>query len=112
MIGEMLNRMVAAFGNIVGQALQGQAAAMAPVPGGEGRGGSRMQLNVKRFENLETFTGGEESWQVWSWKAKIAVSAMHEGLADLMKEVEKTEGEDAQTILARVVNDPEGRYNR
>ena len=71
-----------------------------------------MQLNVKGFENLETFTGGEESWQMWSWKAKIAVSAMHEGLADLMKEVEMNEGEDAQAILARVINDPEGKYNR
>ena len=35
------------------------------------------QLIMKGFDEIAVFSSGEEQWQNWSWKIKIAVSGMN-----------------------------------
>ena len=115
MSAEQMQQMAAMIGQVVAQVLQQQGAAQAAstaatAPAGERSPFPKTQLNVKGFDNLETFPGGEEFWQTWSWKARIAVSAMHGDLADLMKEAEMREGKDAKEIL-NDIDDLEENYD-
>ena len=38
---------------------------------GGGNGSHRNILNIKGWDNLEVFRGGEEKWQLWSWRVKL-----------------------------------------
>ena len=40
-------------------------------------------LILKGFDNIKTFSGGEEQWQNWSWMVKTAVSGMCGELGDV-----------------------------
>ena len=62
------------------QAHEAQTQQGAPPSGGNER--QSQQLILKGFDNIETFSGGEEQWQNWSWKIKTAISGMNGELAN------------------------------
>ena len=108
MSAEQLQQLVAGLGQVVVQALQqhqnmtGQPTSAAAAAADEKTTNPKTQLNVKGFEGIETFTGGEEGWVNWSWKAKVAISAMHEELVDVMKAAEAREGKNVKEILCDI----------
>ena len=59
------------------------------------------QLSLKKFDNIETFSGGEEQWQNWSWKMKTAVSGMHGELVEMLNAVETSGIENTEGVLRR-----------
>ena len=64
------------------QAHEAQTQQGAPPNGGNGR--QSQQLIMTGFDVIETFSGGEEQWQNWSWKIKTAVSGMNEEFAEML----------------------------
>ena len=48
------------------QAHEAQTQQGAPLNGGNER--QSQQLILKGFDNIDTFSSGEEQWQNWSWK--------------------------------------------
>ena len=52
------------------------------------RQSQQQKLNVMGFDNIETFSGGEDQWQTWSWKVKAAVSGMNGDLVELLDAAE------------------------
>ena len=64
------------------QAHEAQTQQGAPPSGGNGR--QSQQLIMTGFDVIETFSGGEEQWQNWSWKIKTAVSGMNEEFAEML----------------------------
>ena len=57
------------------------------------------QLILKGFDNIETFSGGEEQWQNWSWKIKTAISRMNGELAEMLKAAEADGIESSEEVL-------------
>ena len=41
-------------------------------------------LNMRGFDHVETFLGGEDQWQNWVWKVKTTVPGMNGELADIL----------------------------
>ena len=79
------------------QAHEAQTQQGAPPSGGNER--QSQQLNMKGFDKIEVFSGGEEQWQNWSWKIKTAVSGMNEEFAEMLTTAE-TEGiESVEEVL-------------
>ena len=79
------------------QAHEEQTQQGAPPSGGNER--QSQQLIMKGFDKIEVFSGGEEQWQNWSWKIKIAVSGMNEEFAEMLTTAE-TEGiESIEEVL-------------
>ncbi len=37
-----------------------------------GRDAGKPRLSASGWENLETYSGGEEKWMAWAWNAKVA----------------------------------------
>ena len=64
------------------QAHEAQTQQGAPPSGGNGR--QSQQPIMTGFDVIETFSGGEEQWQNWSWKIKTAVSGMNEEFAEML----------------------------
>ena len=71
----------------------------APQTTGIERQSQQQQLNMRGFENIETLAGGEDEWQIWSWKLKTAVSGMSGGLAELLNAAETGGVRNAEEIL-------------
>ena len=57
------------------------------------------QLILKGFDAVETFSGGEEQWQNWSWKVKTAVSGMRGELAEMLDAADTTGIGNTEEIL-------------
>ena len=68
------------------QAHEAQMQQGAPSSGGNGR--QSQQLIMKGFGKIDVFSGGEEQWQSWSWKIKIAVSGMNDEFAEMLTTAE------------------------
>ena len=60
---------------------------------------------MKGFDGLGTFSGGEEAWRMWAWKMKVAVGAMHGGLAKVLAAAEKCEGKTAKDLRVDLVRE-------
>ena len=45
----------------------------------------KKQLNVRGFENIVIFTGGDDKWQTWSLKVSTAVPGTHNAEAEFME---------------------------
>ena len=56
-------------------------------------------MNARSFDNIETFVGGEENWQIWSWEVKTAVPGTHGVSADVMTASETGENMNTGTVL-------------
>ena len=59
----------------------------------------KRELDVKGFDGIEVFPGGEEAWSPWSWKLKVATKAMSPDLVELMKLAEAEKGKSAKQLL-------------
>ena len=46
------------------------------------------RLMMRGFDNIETLSGDEDLWQIWSWKIKTAVSGMNGGLVEILEAAE------------------------
>ena len=57
------------------------------------------QLILKGFDNIETFSGGEEQWQNWSWKVRTAVSGMSGELLEMLITAETSGTESKDEVL-------------
>ena len=57
------------------------------------------QLNLRGFDNIETFSGGEEQWQNWWWEIKTAVSGMNGELVEMLSAAETHGIENTEEIL-------------
>ena len=79
------------------QAHEAQAQQGAPPSGGNGR--QSQQLITTGFDNIETFSDGEEQWQNWSWKIKTAVSGMNEEFAEMLSTAEADGIESIEEVL-------------
>ena len=106
MTTEQLAELVRGLGQVVTAAVQQQ---QQDGTGGGGRGGvaadqraGKARLNVRGWENLEIFKGGEESWSPWSWKVEVATGAMDGGIKKLMDLAEGKAGRTAEEILEEV----------
>ena len=74
------------------------------MPSGGGHGGTgahRRELDVKGFEGIETFHGGEEAWRIWNWKGKVAIKAMAPELMKVMSMAEKDPKRGARSLMGR-----------
>ena len=57
------------------------------------------QLILKGFDDIETFSGGEEQWQNWSWKVRTAVSGMSGELVEMLITAETSGTESKDEVL-------------
>ena len=57
------------------------------------------QLILKGFNDIETFSGGEEQWQNWSRKFKTAVSGMSGELVEMLITAEANGVESTEEML-------------
>ena len=74
----------------------------------------RRTLDMKDFERIEKFRGGEEEWRSWAWQVKVAIRAQSAGLLDLMTKADEkgNVGVDVEELMVREVVDKEDdRYN-
>ena len=74
-----------------------QAQQGAPQNGGNER--QSQQLNLRGFDNIETFSGGEEEWQNWWWEIKTAVSGLNGELVEVLSAAETRGIENTEEIL-------------
>ena len=70
----------------------------------------RRELDVKGYENIEIFSGGEEAWRGWSWKVKVATNAMSPDLMELMTMAERHHGKSTRE-LCTLIDDIEQRID-
>ena len=57
------------------------------------------QLNLRGFDNIETFSGGEEEWHNWWWEIKTAVSGLNGDLVEMLSLAETRGIENTEVIL-------------
>jgi len=119
---EQMNQLIAGLGQVIAQALQEQrdqartadaSGVRVPTGGGREAGGGqqrRRELDVKGYENIEVFGGGEEAWRGWSWKVKVATNAMSPDLVELMSMAERHHGASTSE-LCTLVDDIEQRID-
>ena len=74
-----------------------QAQQGAPQNGGNER--QSQKLNLRGFDNIETFSGGEEQWQNWWWEIKTAVSGKNGEPAEMLSAAETSGIENTEEIL-------------
>ena len=65
---------------------------------GSGRGEERRVMDMRGFDNIEVFKGGEEEWGNWSWKVKVAVAGMSRACAILLDTAEVKENRGRTTL--------------
>ena len=75
------------------------ASADATGAAGTERQSQQEQLNVRGFDNIETFSGGQDQWQILSWKIKTAVPEMYGVLAEPLNAAETGGERDVGEIL-------------
>ena len=68
--------------------------------GSGGGGGWRRQLDLKAFERLDVYKGGEAEWVEWMWSIKIQLRPMAPMLLDLMGMAEKNVGLSTSQLAA------------
>ena len=79
------------------QAHQAQHQQGAPPSVGNER--QSQQLILNGFDDVETFSGGEEQWQNWSWKVRTAASGMSGELVEMLITAETNGVESAEEVL-------------
>ena len=79
------------------QAHEAQTQQGAPPSGGNGR--QSQQLIMTGFDNIETFSGGEEQWQNWSCKIKTAVSGTNEEFVEMLSTAEADGIDSIEEVL-------------
>ena len=68
-------------------------------------------MDMKGFEGIERFQGGEELWAGWSWKMKAAARAGDPDMMELMRMAEEHPGKTAEELME--IADPgelDGRF--
>ena len=78
---------------------QTQQPQRAPQTTGIERRSQQQHLNMKEFDNIETLSKSEDTWQIWSWKIKTGVSGMNEDLAELLSAAKTGGVRNAEDIL-------------
>ena len=99
-IPEACNELARELGAAVAQGVTGGGRAD---QGGEDRF-IKNQLNLKGFEGVGTFSGGEEGWTNWSWKMRVAIGAMHRELSEVLLLAESHEGQTAEELVNKDVD--------
>ena len=57
------------------------------------------QLNLRGFDNIETFSGGEGKGQNWSWKIQTAVSGVNGELVEMLNATDTSRMENTEAVL-------------
>ena len=84
-----------------GHTADGTADGTADATAAQNAGSERQsqKLNLRGFDNIATFSGGEEQLQNWSWKIKTAVSGMNGELAEMLNAADTTRIVNTEEIL-------------
>ena len=113
MTPEEMSELMNGFARIVTEGISQaiRAGGQGNVVGAGGNGGRLRRMDMKGFEGLEKFHGGEEQWTGWAWKIKVATRAMDPELMELMVLAETNPGRTVGELVEMAdPGDLDGRF--